>query len=67
MNLHEEDQVDLVMRVLDDLQFLNGLPVERDILEEEEGEDEDLEMNPTDSKTKEMVMPEMEDNINPLT
>lgn len=39
INLHEEDQVDLVMRTLEDLDFLNGLPVERDILDS----DEDLE------------------------
>ena len=39
INLHEEDQVDLVMRVLENLEFLNGLPVERDA-EGEEGEDE---------------------------
>jgi hypothetical protein len=39
INLHTEDQVDMIMRVLDDLKFLNGLPVERDDLEEE-GEDE---------------------------
>jgi hypothetical protein len=38
INLHEEDQVDLVMRVLENLEFLNGLPVERD--GEEGGEDE---------------------------
>ena len=29
------------MRVLENLKFLNGLPVERDILEEEDEEDED--------------------------
>ena len=41
INLHEEEQVDLVMRSLEDLEFLNGLRVERDILEEnEEGEEE---------------------------
>jgi Leucine-rich repeat (LRR) protein len=40
INLHTEDQVDLVMRVLDNLKFLNGLPVERDILEEEEEDEE---------------------------
>ena len=42
INLHQEEQVDLVMRVLVDLKYLNGLPVERDILEEE-GEDEQEE------------------------
>ena len=41
VNLHEEEQVDLVMRSLEDLEFLNGLRVERDILDEnEEGEEE---------------------------
>ena len=35
INLHEEEQVDLVMRILTDLQYLNGLPVERDMLEDE--------------------------------
>ena len=41
INLHEEEQVDLVMRSLEDLEFLNGLRVERDILDEnEEGEEE---------------------------
>ena len=40
LNLHEEEQVDLVMRTLVNLQYLNGLPVEREILEEEEEEAE---------------------------
>lgn len=39
INLHTEDQVDLIMRILEDLKFLNGLPVERDMLDEE-GEEE---------------------------
>ena len=39
INLHEEEQVDLVMRTLEDLEYLNGLPVERDILEDQEGEE----------------------------
>ena len=33
----------MVMRILDKLEFLNGLPVEREILEEEEEEDEQEE------------------------
>ena len=41
INLHEEEQVDLVMRTLEDLEYLNGLPVERDILEDQEGEESD--------------------------
>ena len=43
INLHEEEQVDMVMRILDRLEFLNGLPVEREILEEEEEESEEIE------------------------
>jgi len=37
INLHEEPQVDLIMRELPYLEFLNGLPVDREILE---GDDE---------------------------
>jgi hypothetical protein len=42
INLHEEEQVDFIMRTLQQLEFLNGLKVEREILEEEQ-EDEDEE------------------------
>ena len=35
VNLAEEDQVDLIMRLLPDLEFLNGLPVDRDAIDEE--------------------------------
>ena len=38
LNLHEEEQVDFVMRTLQDLQELNGLPVERDLMDVEESE-----------------------------
>ena len=38
LNLHEEEQVDFVMRTLHDLQELNGLPVERDLMDDEESE-----------------------------
>jgi hypothetical protein len=38
LNLHEEEQVDFVMRTLLDLLELNGLPVERDLMDEDEGE-----------------------------
>ena len=38
LNLHEEEQVDFVMRTLQDLQELNGLPVERDLMDEDESE-----------------------------
>lgn len=30
MNLYDEDHVDYIMRVMPQLQFLNGLPVERE-------------------------------------
>ena len=41
LNLFKEDQVDFIMRTLEDLDFLNGLKVERDILyDDEEGEEE---------------------------
>ena len=30
MNLYDEEHVDYIMRVMPQLQFLNGLPVERD-------------------------------------
>ena len=32
INLHEEDQVDMVMRTLPTLEELNGLPVERELI-----------------------------------
>ena len=34
VNLFEESQVDLIMRILPDLEFLNGLPVDREALNE---------------------------------
>mmetsp|Transcript_39819 Transcript_39819/g.29375 ORF Transcript_39819/g.29375 Transcript_39819/m.29375 type:complete len:104 (+) Transcript_39819:287-598(+) len=43
INLHQEEQVDLIMRTLQDLEFLNGLKVEREILEEEQEDEEDDE------------------------
>ena len=39
INLHEEEQVDLVMRKMVNLEFLNGLPVEREEGEEDEQEE----------------------------
>jgi hypothetical protein len=36
INLHEEAQVDLIMRELPYLEFLNGLPVDREILDLDE-------------------------------
>ncbi len=35
LNLYHEEQVDYIMRTLENLDFLNGLKVERDILNEE--------------------------------
>ena len=40
INLSEEDQVDYIMRSLPNLEFLNGLEVDRDLEEEEEEEEE---------------------------
>ena len=40
INLHQEEQVDLIMRTLENLEFLNGLKVERDILDEDQEDDE---------------------------
>lgn len=34
INLESEDQVDMIMRHLPNLEYLNGLPVERDALDE---------------------------------
>ena len=36
INLQEEFQVDMLMRSLPDLEYLNGLPVDRDVLDEQE-------------------------------
>jgi len=33
INLFEESQVDLIMRLLPELEFLNGLPVDREAFE----------------------------------
>ena len=45
INLHMEEQVDMVMRMLEDLDELNGLPVERDLIEGEgeEGDEGEVE------------------------
>ena len=37
INLQLESQVDLIMRLLPDLMYLNSLPVDRDALEDEDG------------------------------
>lgn len=39
INLHEEEQVDLIMRSLTELEFLNGLKVEREILDDDNEEE----------------------------
>ena len=36
INLNEEEQVDQIMRLLPELEYLNGLPVDRDALEDDE-------------------------------
>ena len=41
VNLHEEEQVDYLLRTLANLEFLNGLAVERDALFNED-EEEDI-------------------------
>lgn len=38
INLHQEEEVDFLLRSLPDLQMLNGLLVERDAIFSEEGE-----------------------------
>ena len=43
MNLYKEEQVDYIMRTLEDLEFLNGLKVERDILYDDDEDDEEEE------------------------
>ncbi len=40
LNLYQEEQVDYIMRTLEELDFLNGLKVERDILYDDEEEEE---------------------------
>lgn len=46
MNLFEEDQVDLIMTLLPELEFLNSLAVDRDALENE-GDEEVVEASET--------------------
>lgn len=41
MNLHMEDQVDMIMRTLPNLEYLNGLKVERDFMSSNYGESQD--------------------------
>jgi len=49
ISLHEEEQVDYLLRVLGDLETLNGLPVERDALFNEDEEEEDGDENESPS------------------
>ena len=48
MNLYDEDHVDYIMRVMPQLQYLNGLPVEREeeSPEKEEGCEAEERMSP---------------------
>jgi hypothetical protein len=41
INLHEEEQVDYLLRSLPNLEYLNGLAVERDALFNDENEEEE--------------------------
>mgnify|MGYP003885508867 CR=1 FL=1 len=40
INLQTEDQVDMIMRSLPNLEYLNGLPVDRDAIDDEEVENQ---------------------------
>ena len=42
VNLHEEDQVDLIMKNLPELEFLNGLPVDRETISDENDVDQSI-------------------------
>ena len=44
INLEEEEQVDTLMRMMDDLEFLNGIPVERE--EVGDGEEDSFRSDP---------------------
>lgn len=39
VNLQTEDQVDLIMRILPQLEYLNGLPVDRDAIDDDQNPD----------------------------
>lgn len=43
INLHQEDEVDLLLRQLPDLKFLNGIAVERDAIFSESSDAEERE------------------------
>ena len=61
INLHQEEQVDFIMRKLEGLEFLNGLKVEREILEEEHEEDEEDEITSSPSRSPVKEEPYLED------
>ena len=52
MNLFKEDQVDYIMRTLENLEFLNGLKVERGILYEGDQEEQEEEEDSSDSDSE---------------
>jgi len=60
MNLYQEEQVDYIMRTLTELEFLNGLKVEREILEES-AEYEDGQTEKSRSPVKEEPIEEEEE------
>ncbi len=53
LNLFQEDQVDYIMRTLEDLEFLNGLKVERDILDDDEDEEDNLGIDSVEEEEEE--------------
>ena len=63
VNLEDEPQVDIIMKTLEELEFLNGLPVEREYLEEADsfGTDEDFKKDP-DIASSIREVPEEESN-----
>ena len=69
LNLHVEDQVDLVIKQLSNLRELNGLPVDREMAEEENaGEQESTLMQQVEETRIEKTEPEGRiENISPLS
>ena len=62
MNLYNEEHVDYIMRVMPQLQFLNGLPVERDEEESPEkvgGESMVSDMRPQSRRMNEITASEI--------
>ena len=43
VNLQTEDQVDLIMRYLPHLEYLNGLPVDREAIDDDENGEGEIE------------------------